>query len=53
MKDQLSATYAAQVKQQQELQVLKQTFESMSAQQSYYTSIFANSGSSPLFDFTS
>ncbi len=52
MKAQLSATYAAQVKQQQELQILKQTFENMSAQQSYYTSIFANSGRSSIFDFT-
>lgn len=53
MKDQLSATYAAQVKQQQELQVLKSTFENMAAQQSYYTSIFANSSRSSIFDFTS
>lgn len=53
MKDQIAATYTLQVKQQQELQVLKQTFENMSAQQSYYTSIFANSSRSSIFDFTS
>lgn len=52
MKEQLTATYTAQVKQQQELQVLQQTFQNMASQQSYYKSIFANSGSSPLFDFT-
>jgi hypothetical protein len=53
MKAQFTATYTLQVKQQQELQVLKTTFENMSKQQSYYTSIFANSGRSSIFDFTS
>ncbi|SBW01509.1 conserved hypothetical protein [uncultured Alphaproteobacteria bacterium] len=53
MTEQLSATYALQVKQQQELLLLKQTFQNMASQQSYYKSIFAGAGTSPLFDFTS
>lgn len=52
MKTQLNASYAAQVKQQQELQVLKTTFQNMAKQQSYYASIFAGTKTSELFDFT-
>ena len=53
LKKQITANYTEQVKQQQELQVLQQTFQNMAMQQSYYQSIFSGAQVSPLFDFTS
>lgn len=52
MKAQLTASYKAQIQQQQELQILKSTFQNMASQQASYTSIFAGAQRSSIFDFT-
>lgn len=52
MRDQLTETYALQVKQQQELQILQNTFKNMATQQAYYANLFAFVDKGPLFDLT-
>lgn len=53
MKQQIQASYAAQVKVQQELQILRNTFSTITSQQATYASMFSSVKTSPLFDFTS
>jgi len=54
LREQMIANYQQQVKQQQELQILQNTFSNMETQSAYYKSLFTNAGisTSPLFDFT-
>jgi len=54
LREQMIANYQQQVKQQQELQILQNTFANMGTQGSYYKSMFASAGigTNPLFDFT-
>ncbi|MGE4529366.1 MAG: hypothetical protein AB7D00_13450 [Rhodospirillaceae bacterium] len=52
MRDELVDTYALQIKQQQELQVLQNTFSNMAQQQTYYEQIFAGVSKGPFYDIT-
>lgn len=49
----IQENYDAQVKAQQELQILQNTFSTMSTQQANYATLFNSVKTSPLFDFTS
>ncbi len=52
MRGQLTETYEAQIKQQQELQILQSTFENMATQQAYYANLFAFVDKGPFFNLT-
>ncbi len=52
MRDQLTETYAAQIKQQQELQILQNTFSNMATQQAYIEQIFASVNKGPFYDIS-
>lgn len=53
MQQTITENYEAQVKAQQELQILQNTFSTMSTQQANYATLFNSVKTSPLFDFTS
>ncbi len=52
MRDQLTKTYAAQIKQQQELQILQSTLKNMATWKSYYESLFASVNKGPFYDIS-
>jgi hypothetical protein len=52
MQQELTDTYAAQIKQQQELQILKTTFSNMASQKSYIAQIFSGVNKGPFYDIS-